>query len=218
MRGPQSDGLDETGSSGRADARTRLLDAAERLFSQRGIEAVSLREIAIEAGQKNNSAVSYHFRNKQGLVDALIADRLSKVERVRQRRIEKAGDLSAYDAGALLRLMWQPLVDIDAERNGHFLIRFMLSYRMQNAGSGHPFLTDPAGYPASGRIMAELESRFSHVPAEQFQYRLNLFALMFWAAVSWHDNVTFSTNQHWSTRFSLDEVIKLTVAGLSAPR
>src|SRR5439155_22669450 len=117
-----------------------------------------------------------------------------------------------------LRLMWQPLLDIDAERNGHFLIQFMLSYRVQNAGSGHPFLTDPAGYPASGRIMAELEARFSNVPSQQFQYRLNLLALMFWAAVSWHDNVTLSTNQRWSTRFSLDEVIKLTVAALSAPR
>jgi TetR/AcrR family transcriptional regulator, regulator of cefoperazone and chloramphenicol sensitivity len=209
--------LDAPGSPRRSDARSLLLDAAERLFAQRGIEGVSLREIAAEAGQRNNSAVTYHFRGKLGLVDALIADRLIKVERVRQRLIEKAGDLSSCDAPTLLRLMWQPLVDLDNRQSGHAFIQFMLSYQVQNAGSGHPFLTDPAGYPASGRIMAELKARFDRVPAQQFHYRLTLLAMMFWAAVSWHDNVAISSNQHWSARFSLDEVIKLTIAGLSAP-
>lgn len=201
----------------RSDARSLLLDAAERLFAQRGIEGVSLREIAAEAGQRNNSAVTYHFRGKLGLVDALIADRLVRVEQVRQQLIEQAGDVSSCDAPALLRLMWQPLVDLGNRQSGHAFIQFMLSYQVQNAGSGHPFLTDPAGYPASGRIMAELKARFGHLPPQQFHYRLTLLAMMFWAAVSWHDNVAVSSNQHWSARFSLDEVIKLTVAGLSAP-
>ena len=75
-------------SAAQNDVRALLLDAGERLFAERGIEAVSLREIAAEAGQKNNSAVSYHFRDKRGLLDALIADRILKVERVRHRLIE----------------------------------------------------------------------------------------------------------------------------------
>src|SRR5271156_3483901 len=72
-----------------SDVPAQLLDAAEGLFAERGIEAVSLREIAAEAGQKNNSAVIYHFGDKRGLLDALIADRVHKVERVRRGLIER---------------------------------------------------------------------------------------------------------------------------------
>jgi len=40
---------------------------------------------------------------------------------------------------------------------------------------------------------------------------------MFWAAVSWHDNSALATNQRWSSRFSIEETINLTVAALAAP-
>ena len=202
----------------RSGARALLLDAAERLFAERGIAAVSLREIAAAAEQRNNSAVSYHFRDKQGLVDALIADRISKVECARQLLIDQIGNISACDANTLLTVMWQPLLEIDAERDRHYFIQFQLVCQVQNAASGHPIDTDPLGHPASGQIIAALRSRFGHLSAGQFQYRLGLVAMMFWAAVAAHDHVTTATNQRWSSRFSLAETIKLAVAALAAPK
>jgi AcrR family transcriptional regulator len=201
----------------RAGARELLLNAAEPLFGERGIEAVSLREIAAAAGQKNNSAVSYHFRDKQGLVDALIADRIAKVEQRRQLLIKKVGDLSSCDATALLQMLWQPLLDIDADRSAHYCIQFQLAYQVQQAGSGHPIFTNPAGHPASGKILTALQTRFRQLSPAQFQYRLGLVAMMFWVAVAAHDHVLTSTNQRWSSRFSLEEIIKLAVAALAAP-
>jgi hypothetical protein len=41
--------------------------------------------------------------------------------------------------------------------------------------------------------------------------------MMFWVAVAAHDHVIVPTNQRWSSRFSLEEIIKLAVASLSAP-
>src|SRR4051812_17321889 len=58
------------------DARTKILIAAERLFADRGVDNVSLREIGERAGQRNNSAVQYHFGTKQGLIQALYDLRL----------------------------------------------------------------------------------------------------------------------------------------------
>jgi AcrR family transcriptional regulator len=57
-----------------SDATTsqRLLSAAEELFAQRGVEAVSLREIAREAGARNVVAVQYHFGDRDGLVQAIL--------------------------------------------------------------------------------------------------------------------------------------------------
>ncbi|MCP2315702.1 transcriptional regulator, TetR family [Nocardia amikacinitolerans] len=54
-----------------SDAQRRILLAAERLFAERGVSHVSMREISAAAGQRNNSAVQYHFKNKKALLWAL---------------------------------------------------------------------------------------------------------------------------------------------------
>jgi len=59
----------------RSDAiatRARIVRAAESLLAERGIDAVSLAEINKRAGQRNRSAVQYHFGSKQGVVHAIL--------------------------------------------------------------------------------------------------------------------------------------------------
>ena len=51
--------------------QTALMDAAEILIAEKGIHNVSVKNIMRAAGQKNESALQYHFRNLQGLVDAI---------------------------------------------------------------------------------------------------------------------------------------------------
>jgi AcrR family transcriptional regulator len=70
-----------------ADTRTRILDAAELLFSERGFDAVSLREITA-AAQVNNAAVFYHFGHKDDLFAAVFERRSAPLERERQRRLD----------------------------------------------------------------------------------------------------------------------------------
>jgi AcrR family transcriptional regulator len=48
------------------------MDAAERLFAERGIDAVSLRTINAEAGY-SVAALHYHFASRDGLIRALLA-------------------------------------------------------------------------------------------------------------------------------------------------
>ena len=51
--------------------RKALMDAAESLIAENDSYAVPLREIVKRAGQKNESALQYHFGNLQGLVSAI---------------------------------------------------------------------------------------------------------------------------------------------------
>ncbi|HET7411672.1 MAG TPA: TetR/AcrR family transcriptional regulator [Pararhizobium sp.] len=53
-----------------ADTRSAILEAAEKLFSERGFGAVALREIAREAGA-NVGSVTYHFGTKLGVLEAI---------------------------------------------------------------------------------------------------------------------------------------------------
>jgi AcrR family transcriptional regulator len=63
--------------------RHLILAAAERLFAEHGISAVPLRDIGIEAGQKNHAAVQYHFGDRDALVRALMEFRGAESESVR---------------------------------------------------------------------------------------------------------------------------------------
>lgn len=64
---------------------------AERLFAERGIAAVSGRQISEAAGQGNNAAVGYHFGTKADLVRAIVQRHLEQVERRRQRMLALLG-------------------------------------------------------------------------------------------------------------------------------
>lgn len=52
-------------------SRGEIIRAAERLFAERGIDSVSMVEIGQEGGQRNRSAVQYHFGDKEGVLRAI---------------------------------------------------------------------------------------------------------------------------------------------------
>jgi AcrR family transcriptional regulator len=52
--------------------RDLILDVAERRFAERGFAAVSMREIATEAGLKNQASLYHHFKNKRALYEAVL--------------------------------------------------------------------------------------------------------------------------------------------------
>jgi AcrR family transcriptional regulator len=55
-----------------AETRELILDAAERLMAERGINGVSLNEINTAAGQRNTAALHYHFGGRDGLLRAIM--------------------------------------------------------------------------------------------------------------------------------------------------
>jgi AcrR family transcriptional regulator len=58
------------GSERPAKGRLHLLAAAEQLFATQGL-GVPNRDIIAAAGQRNRSAVNYHFTSRAGLIDAV---------------------------------------------------------------------------------------------------------------------------------------------------
>ena len=93
-----------------ADTKEHILDAAERLISEKGIDAVSLRSITA-AADVNLAAVHYHFGSKEGLVRKVFARRVEGLNRDRLAQLtaaeERAGDgpLAVED---VLRSLYEP--------------------------------------------------------------------------------------------------------------
>ncbi|MGW0808574.1 TetR/AcrR family transcriptional regulator [Nonomuraea sp. NPDC002799] len=72
--------------------REQLLTAAERLFAEHGVFAVSNRQVSEAAGQGNNAAVGYHFGAKADLVRAIVRKHAALIERIRARMVAETGD------------------------------------------------------------------------------------------------------------------------------
>jgi AcrR family transcriptional regulator len=72
--------------------RELILTAAERLFAEHGVFAVSNRQVSEAAGQGNNAAVGYHFGTKADLVRAIVRKHTDQIERVRVAMVAEVGD------------------------------------------------------------------------------------------------------------------------------
>lgn len=80
--------------------KERILDAAERLFAERGISGTSLRAVTKSAAV-NLAAIHYHFGSKEVLCQSVLARRVGPVNRERMRlldQIEGAADAPALEA------------------------------------------------------------------------------------------------------------------------
>jgi AcrR family transcriptional regulator len=67
--------------------RDALLVAAERLFAEHGMHAVSNRQISEAAGQGNNAAACYHFGSRADLLRAIEARHRTAIDEIRQRKL-----------------------------------------------------------------------------------------------------------------------------------
>jgi len=77
-------------------ARAELLDAAERLFAERGPDAVGLREVAGEAGV-SHGLITHYFKTYEGLVEQVLLRRTSRVADAVLTRLQAQGAPSAVD-------------------------------------------------------------------------------------------------------------------------
>ena len=93
----------------RFDTRLALMRAAEQLFAQQGVDRVSLREIAIAAGQRNVSAATYHFGSKRELIEAIL-ERHSLPVQDSWGPALAADSEHRLDLNTLLELLVRPLV------------------------------------------------------------------------------------------------------------
>ncbi len=64
--------------------RERILDVAERLFAEYGMTGVGLRAITTEA-KVNLASIAYHFGSKEGLLEAIFAQRAAPIAEERLR-------------------------------------------------------------------------------------------------------------------------------------
>ncbi len=81
---------------GDQETRQRLLEAAAKLFAERGFKNTSVRDICAEAGA-NVAAVNYHFRDKLGLYKEVVGMVADAMDTGKREAMEVAEGTSAED-------------------------------------------------------------------------------------------------------------------------
>ncbi|MFT3778543.1 MAG: TetR/AcrR family transcriptional regulator [Ottowia sp.] len=118
-----------------SDTKARVVAAATRLFAEKGMEKVALRELTSAAGV-NLAAVNYHFGTKEALCEAVLD---SLAERVNARRLANLGQVldEARRAGrrpalpAILDTFIAPYLDDDASAtDGAVLVQLLIKDRV----------------------------------------------------------------------------------------
>ena len=112
-----------------ADTKTRILDAAEQLFTEHGFEATSLRSLTATAGV-NLAAVNYHFGTKEELFQAVLTRRLDPMNQERIELLERVEREAGGKPASVEKVIFAMLIPAlrlarDEERGGQNFLRVL---------------------------------------------------------------------------------------------
>jgi len=190
--------------------RELILVTAERLFAERGIAAVPLRDIGIAAGQKNNVAVQYHFGDRETLVREVARFRASFVQASLDELVSGRRPLVMVDH---VRMFVESLThNLDADN--HY-IEFLSRYLVERGGYGG---LEEAVSPETIAGLRELVYRtLSDLPATVIEER---WEVMMTTAV--HTLARYQRAMHAGTLPAplpelIDDLVRFLAAGIEAP-
>ena len=160
-----------------------ILVAAERLYAEHGMFAVSNRQVSEAAGQGNNAAVGYHFGTKADLVRAIEQKHRGPVEQLREQMVADLLDSGSRNGHAtdmrdwvacLVRPLTDHLADLGCDGSPTWYARFAAQA-----------MTDPAYYniivkgalssPSLVQVVDGINSCLPNLPAE-VRFERNIMA------------------------------------------
>jgi AcrR family transcriptional regulator len=94
-----------------SSTREMLLDAASLLFAERGVDNVSIAEIVRTAGQRNASAVHYHFGSRDEVLRAVLARHVPAIAERRRVLLEQARARPPSDVRSAAEAIVRPLTE-----------------------------------------------------------------------------------------------------------
>lgn len=159
----------------RGDAtRHALMKAAEQLFAEKGPSNVTIREIVEKAGQKNESALQYHFKNMEGLILATHRFRDQQIVDARMAFLEglerKTDDPSLRD---VVEVMVRPTFMLCRESSE--FRRYIRAFSLMLASGNTSTLASVrrGSGESDDRIAVLLRQVLPQLDSEGFERRLN---------------------------------------------
>lgn len=117
----------------RSEAARHLKQVACRLFAERGVDGVTVREIAEAAGQKNHAAVGYHFGSKEALIRELVLDGAVLMDQRRNAALDKLEASGGVSVPTVCGLLVRTSVDLEGsgldDSYNRFIVMLAMTHR-----------------------------------------------------------------------------------------
>jgi AcrR family transcriptional regulator len=198
-----------------ADTRERIILTAERLIADEGV-GVSLRRIGLAAGQRNASAIQYHFGTKEDLVHAIFRYRLPYVN---ARRVALLDALERDTLADLVRIDMTPYVELIQDpkaRYVDFVARMFLDaqFALMLERVNEPWLIE--GQLEIHRRMRRL---LRHLPRPVRHLRIRFALTHFIYGLAERRHTVERMGPEWASSLDgfVDSYVQYAVAGLTAP-
>ncbi len=155
-----------------SDAPRHIKAVALKLFAERGIDGVTVRQIAEAAGQKNHAAILYHFGSKDMLVRELLIDGARAIDVRRNAWLDRANAAGGpHTVVEVMEILVETSVDPDPPAWGECYNRFLVGLQLSNRTL---FIDALAGRWNVGyqRCLEEVRRLMAHVPRDLLNQRL----------------------------------------------
>lgn len=147
----------------RSATREALLEQGALLFGRHGVDGVTTRQLHEAAGARNESALHYHFGNREGLVAEIVRAHMAAVE---SRRAPLAAALEAEgrtgDLGALVAALAAPMAADLATPLGRAHLRLVARLSPPALAYHRPFRLIDA--PAGRAVVEWIDAALGDLP------------------------------------------------------
>jgi AcrR family transcriptional regulator len=177
------------GDGSERSTRHKLMVVAERLFGEFGIDAVPLRAISKEAGQRNTNSVQYHFGGKLQLLRAIFEFREEQLDPLREAMLIEGEESNRLrDVSWLLRVCFEPNFRHYRDNNGISYIKLHAQYlsNLRPRGVPHPVDDQSPSTESFRKAIHLLRQRLSFLDEQLFMSRLESVGAMFLGAIIQH--------------------------------
>ena len=206
----------------RTDTKTRILDAAEKLFAERGFSETSLRLITSKA-EVNLASVNYHFGSKKELIRAVLArylDVFMPSAAIEINRLHHAPEHASLNE--IFSALIKPLLELNKVRNGGTIIFLQLLGRGYIESQGHLrwFITTHYGEHLATFVKAVGASAPHIPPAEMFwrlHFTLGTIVFTMASADALNEIAAADYGEHNNTEAIIRKVIPYMAAGVAVP-
>ncbi|GAA0603790.1 hypothetical protein GCM10009416_46760 [Craurococcus roseus] len=171
------------------DTRTRLVEAAIRLFAARGVHGVSLRGVGEAAGARNTAAVHYHFKSREALLEAAL-DHVLAALRAPGGAAGPAGRVPRYPApedpvAGIVAAVFMPLLSLDLlqPRWGRDGQRLLARVAIGDGGDLAVAFDDRTAVDADAAVDA-LSAHIPGIGTDELRRRVDLAAVLVMAAAA----------------------------------